>query len=61
MGKVLKKMDKVLEAIFPKMIIQMANKHKKIVIMEMHIKATRGGHFTSTRMAIIRQIMIVLG
>lgn len=48
-------MDEVLEDIFPKMIIQMANKHKKIVITEMHIKATRGGHFTSTRMAIIKE------
>lgn len=42
MDKVLKKMDKVLEDIFPKMIIHIANKHKKIVIREMHINATKG-------------------
>lgn len=33
----------------------MANKHKKTVIREMYIKATKRGHFTSTRMAIIKE------
>lgn len=47
-------MDKVLKDIFPK-IMQMDNKHKKTVIRKMHIKAIRRSHFTTTRMAIIKE------